>query len=44
MIARLIAAIIEGILNFIWGNRDADNEAVEITDCGGPDIDEFERL
>jgi hypothetical protein len=40
----LIAAIIEGILNFIWGKRDEDNAAVEIADSGGPDLDDFERL
>jgi hypothetical protein len=44
MIARLIAGIIEGVLNFIWGKRDDDNAAVEIADCGGPDIDDYERL
>jgi len=44
VIGSLIAAIIEGILNFIWGKRDEDNEVVQIADSGGPDIDGFERL
>jgi hypothetical protein len=42
-VAKIVGAIVEAILNFLWGKRDQDNEVVEI-DSGGKSLDDCERL
>lgn len=42
--ATILKAILVALLEFIWGKRDEDNEAVEMVDDGGGALDDCERL
>ena len=43
VLLQILGAIVKAVLGAIWERRDADNEAVEVSDST-PDIDDYERL